>query len=213
MKWGVVKQARQQAKRMEAKGIKTNASETFKAAQKAIKSNIAARIERINKNEELTKREKVAQRKAARAEEKTKMETAAKNFLESGMATVSGVKKAFEEMKNEFPDETVSFELDGETISYNPQELMEGATKGDPKLMAEYMDANENHRKEMEARHIVGSDAIQQLAEAQKSGKYSEALFYDNLRKTTAAVQTGRIKSADELQTFIKKLDEDSRSL
>lgn len=213
MKWGVVKQARQQAKRMEAKGIRTDASETFRAAQKAIKDNIAARIDRINENEYLTKKEMVVQRKAARAAEKEMMERAAKNYLESGMATVSGIKAAFEEMKNEFPDETVSFELDGETISYNPQELMEGATKGDPKLMAEYMDADENHRKEMEARHIVGSDAIQQLAEAQQSGKYSEALFYDNLRKTAAAVQSGRIKSADELQTFIKQLDEEARLL
>lgn len=213
MKWGTVKQARQQKKRMEAKGIKTNASETFEAAQKAIKANIEARIERINKNEDLTKREKVEQRKAARAEEKMKMETAAKNFLESGMATVSGIKEAFEQMKEEFEDEEISFELDGEMITYNPRELMEGATKGDPKLMAEYMDAGENHRKEMEARHIVGSDAIQQLAEAQQSGKYSEMLFYDNLRKTAAAVQTGRIKSADELQTFIKKLDKDARFL
>lgn len=211
MKWGSVKQARQQAKRMEAKGIRTNASETFKSAQKAIKDNIAARIDRINKNEDLTKKEKAAQRKAARAAEKEMMETAAKNYLKSGMATISGIKQAFEEMKEEFPDETISFELDGETISYNPQELMEGATKGDPKLMAEYMDADENHRKEMEARHIVGSDAIQQLAEAQQSGKYSEMLFYDNLRKTAAAVQTGRIKSADALQTFIKKLDEEAR--
>ena len=90
---------------------------------------------------------------------------------------------------------------------------MEEATKGDAKLMAEYMDADDNHRKEMEARHIVGSDAIQQLAEAQQSGKYSEALFYDNLRKTAAAVQSGRIKSADELQTFIKQLDEEARLL
>lgn len=213
MKWGAVKQARQQAKRMEAKGIKTDASETFKAAQKAIKANITTRIERINENSDLTKKEKVEQRKAARAAEKEMMERAAKNYLESGMATVSGIKQAFEEMKEEFPDEEISFELDGETISYNPRDLMEGATKGDPKLMAEYMDADENHRKEMEARHIVGSDAIQQLAEAQQSGKYSEMLFYDNLRKTAAAVQTGRIKSADELQTFIKKLDEDSRFL
>ena len=66
MKWGSVKQARQQAKRMEAKGIRTDASETFKAAQKAIKDNIAARIERINENADLTKKEKTAQRKAAR---------------------------------------------------------------------------------------------------------------------------------------------------
>ena len=213
MKWGIVKQARQQLQRMEAKGIRTDASETFKASQKAIKDNIAARIDKISENADLTKKEKTAQRKAARAAEKEMMETAAKNYIESGMATISGIKQAFEEMKNEFPDETVSFDLDGETIEYNPQELMEGATKGDPKLMAEYMDANDNHRKEMEARHIVGSDAIQQLAEAQQSGKYSEALFYDNLRKTTAAVQTGRIKGADELQTFIKKLDEEARFL
>lgn len=213
MKWGAVKQARQQAKRMEAKGIRTDASETFKAAQKAIKDNISARIDRINENADLTKKEKAAQRKAARATEKEMMERAAKNYLESGMATVSGIKQAFEEMKEEFPDEEISFEVNGETISYNPQELMEGATKGDPKLMAEYMDADENHRKEMEARHIVGSDAIQQLADAQQSGKYSEMLFYENLRKTAAAVQSGRIKNADELQTFIKQLDEEARFL
>lgn len=213
MKWGSVKQARQQAKRMEAKGIRTDASETFKAAQKAIKDNIAARIDRINENADLTKKEKTAQRKAARAAEKEMMETAAKNYLESGMATISGIKQAFEEMKEEYPDEELSFALDGETFTYNPRELMEEATKGDAKLMAEYMDADENHRKEMEARHIVGSDAIQQLAEAQQSGKYSEALFYDNLRKTAAAVQSGRIKSADELQTFIKQLDEEARLL
>lgn len=213
MKWGAVKQARQQAKRMEAKGIRTDASETFKAAQKAIKDNIAARIDRINANEDLTKREKVEQRKAARAEEKTKMETAARNFLESGMATISGIKEAFKEMEEEFEDVEISFKVGGETITYNPRDLMEGATKGDPKLMAEYLDASEDHRKEMEARHIVGSDAIQQLAEAQQSGKYSEALFYDNLRKAAAAVQTGRKKSPDELQSFIYKLDEDARFL
>ena len=213
MKWGIVKQARQQAKRMEAKGIRTNASETFKTAQKAIKDNIAARIDRINENEDLTKKEKTAQRKAARVAEKEMMETAAKNYLGSGMATISGIKQAFKEIKEEFDDVEVTFKVGNETITYNPRDLMEGATKGDPKLMAEYMDADENHRKEMEARHIVGSDAIQQLAEAQQSGKYSAALFYDNLRKAAAAVQTGRKKSPDELQSFIYKLDEDARFL
>lgn len=219
MKWGKIKQARQQAKRMEAKGIRSNASETFAEAQKAIKENTAAKISRINSLPEngegaVTKREKATMRKEARAAEKVAMENAADRFLSSGFATVTGITDMFDDLKAEYP-ETLEITIDsetGETIEYNPQKLMEDATKKkDPKLMAEYLDADEDHRKEMEARHIAGSDSIQQLAELQGAGDYSAAMFYDNLRAVAASVSSGRVKNYDELQTMIMKIDKEAR--
>lgn len=215
MKWGIVKQARQQEKRMEKRGITSNAGEKFKAAQKAIKENTAAKIERINDMPDVSKRKKATMRKEARAAENVAMERAATQFMESGFATVQGIEYLFEGLKDEYPEvlEIVVDSDTGETIEYNPQKLMEDATKGDPKLMAEYLDADEDHRKEMEARHIAGSDSIQQLADLQGAGDYSAAMFYDNLRAVAASVSSGRVKNYDELQTMIMKIDAEARRI
>lgn len=78
-KWGALKQARQRASRMEAKGIITNASETFRSALK----NIDAL--------DISKKEKTALK-----------EEAAKTYMESGYSTSTEIHETFEFIGGEY---------------------------------------------------------------------------------------------------------------
>ena len=71
MKWGATKQARQRLKRLEAKGIKTDAGAAYRAAEQAIRSN----------------------KSMSRAEKTKAMEAAAKSYMRSGMSTAGDIKK------------------------------------------------------------------------------------------------------------------------
>ena len=77
MKWGTLKQARQQLSRLEKHGIHTDAGATFKAAQEAIRANKAMTRE---------------QKRAAN-------ERAALAFMRSGMNTVTNINIKAERMK------------------------------------------------------------------------------------------------------------------
>lgn len=72
-KWGALKQARQRMARMEAKGIITNASETFRQS-----------LDVIDAREDLTRREKTALK-----------EEAARTYIESGYSTQEQIFETF----------------------------------------------------------------------------------------------------------------------
>ena len=72
-KWGLLKQALQRATRMEAKGIITNASETFRSSLEAIDAM------------DLSRKEKTALK-----------EEAAKTYMESGYSTTADIHETFE---------------------------------------------------------------------------------------------------------------------
>lgn len=72
MKWGNIKKADQQIQRMDKKGVKTDAAETYRNARQAIRESSLSRAE-----------------KAAAAER------LADKFIKSGMGTVSGIREAF----------------------------------------------------------------------------------------------------------------------
>lgn len=77
MKWGAVKQARQQIARMEKKGITSQAADLFKNQQARIRESGSSRAAKSNA-----------------------MENAARHFLESGMGTEKGIKAKFEATKS-----------------------------------------------------------------------------------------------------------------
>ena len=83
-KWGVLKQARQRATRMEAKGIITNASETFRSSLEAIDAM------------DLSRKEKTALK-----------EEAAKTYMESGYSTVEDIHETFQYYGGKYLDERV----------------------------------------------------------------------------------------------------------
>lgn len=78
-KWGTLKQARQRAARMEAKGIITNASETFRSALKNIDALDISRKEKSALKEE-----------------------AAKTYMESGYSTATDIHETFEFIGGEY---------------------------------------------------------------------------------------------------------------
>lgn len=88
MKWGTLKQARQQNTRLKAKGIYTDAQATFEAAQAAIRANKAMTRE---------------QKRAAN-------ERAAGAFMRSGMNTVTNINIRAERLKkkNKYNDTYLS---------------------------------------------------------------------------------------------------------
>lgn len=83
-KWGVLKQARQRAAGMEAKGIITNASETFRSALEA--------IDRMD----ISRKEKTALK-----------EEAATTYMESGYSTTAEIHETFEYIGGKYLDERI----------------------------------------------------------------------------------------------------------
>ena len=83
-KWGVLKQARQRATRMEERGIITNASETFRSALEA--------IDAMN----ISRKEKTALK-----------EEAATTYMESGYSTAADIHETFEYYGGTYLDERI----------------------------------------------------------------------------------------------------------
>lgn len=155
MKWGSVKQARQQAARMEKKGYWSDALKLFMRTEQLLK----AYMPRGKQRSEL-------------------MERNAKQFLESGFARESDIKK----------------------------QMSEDIGEGSPERAAAYADAENRLKAEMEARHFVGSDAIQQIAELQEAQGLSTKDFYSMLRETAMQVYVNRAMSPDQISSFIVEL-------
>lgn len=78
-KWGALKQARQRAARMEAKGIITNASETFR-----------------------NQLQQIDQMEVSRKEKSYLKEQAAKTYMESGYSTATEIHETFEFIGGEY---------------------------------------------------------------------------------------------------------------
>jgi len=155
MKWGSVKQARQQAARMEKKGYMSDALKQFLYTEQLLKENMP----RGKQRSEL-------------------MERNAKQFLESGFARESDIKK----------------------------QMAEDIGDGSPERAAAYADAENRLKAEMEARHFVGSDAIQQIAELQEAQGLSTKDFYNMLRETAMQVYVNRDMTPDQISSFIVEL-------
>lgn len=182
MKWGSVKKARQQNKRMKEKGIVSEASVIFEESQRVIRES-----------------------NMSRAQKSVAMEAAAQQFLESGMGTIKGIEEQFEQFIKTFPEDE---EID-DSLPVPTQGLIEELANNDPKKMVQYMDADERSRKEMEARHFSGSSAIQQLAEMQQALGKSTQWFYESLREVSIFSYINRDASPDQLTAFISELEEE----
>lgn len=181
MKWGSVKKARQQNKRMKEKGIVSEASVIFEESQRVIRES-----------------------NMSRAQKSVAMEAAAQQFLESGMGTIKGIEEQFSQFIKTFPeDEEIE---DGFPVP--TQGFVEELANNDPKKMVQYMDADERSRKEMESRHYSGSGAIQQLAEMQQALGKSTQWFYESLREVAMFSYMNRDISPDQLTAFITELGE-----
>lgn len=164
MKWGAVKQARQQIARMEKKGISTDAAAHFKSQQKIIRESGMSR-----------------EKKSAA------MERAAKQFMRSGMGTVKGIEEKFahnKAAKSKYVKEMVG---------------------DDPAKKAEFLDASANQRKIIAARHYIGSEAIQQVAEmtTDKRGNDDPKAFYEILGRTSVYIATYGELPPDQLSDLI----------
>lgn len=83
-KWGVLKQARQRATRMEERGIITNASETFRSALEAIDAM------------DISRKEKTALK-----------EEAATTYMESGYSTTADIHETFQYYGGMYLDERI----------------------------------------------------------------------------------------------------------
>lgn len=78
MKWGIIKQARQQLKRMEARGIFTDSGATYKAGEQAIRANA----------------------KMTKADKKAAMERLAQQYMKSGFNTVKNIQDSARKMSD-----------------------------------------------------------------------------------------------------------------
>lgn len=196
MKWGSVKKARQQNKRMKEKGVVSEASVIFEEAQRVIRES-----------------------SMTRAQKSTAMEAAAQQFLESGMGTLKGIDEKYSEFINTFQTEADIANIDEmtanamEAIGFSiedipTQEYINEVTEGKLSKKVEYMEADERHRKEMEARHHSGSGAIQQIAEMQSASGYTSYWFYESLRRTAMWSYRNKDASPDQLTAFITELEE-----
>ena len=153
------------------------------------------------------------------AEKRAAKEAAAEAFLASGMGTKRGIREKFEEYQQaagenyipywELP-ESIRRQLPGgeEALMWSPGDIMRRATGKDEKKMARYMEAGENMKRDMEARNSVGSEAIQQLAEAQTAGLISTMDLYEMMGELAIYDEAGFIKSADDLSTIIAEMIE-----
>lgn len=99
-KWGVLKQARQRASRMEAAGIFTSASENFRQSLKL-----------IDLNKGLTRAEKTALK-----------EEAAKTYLESGYSTKAEIHETFESLTGQYMEEITDPKLEAEFLGMMDEE-------------------------------------------------------------------------------------------
>ena len=192
---------------MEKSGIRSNAARTFKNARKIIQEALAERIGSVKERiaNAATGAEKKALRqesKRLRAEASERMTRAAEQYLSSGMATKTGISDKFDDYLAGVPEE--GFTEEG--MEYNPRAMIEEMIGDSSAKAAEYMDASEEKRREMEARHFAGSESIQTLAELQQAGKMSLNTFYANLHEVAVHSYLNRDISPDELQGFINTL-------
>ena len=198
MKWGSVKKARQQNKRMKEKGIVSEASVIFEEAQRVIRES-----------------------DMSRAQKSTAMEAAAQQFLESGMGTIKGIDEKYHEFMGTFPTDADVNNIDSETVDFMKslgydiediptQEYINEVTEGSPAKKVEYMEADERHRQEMESRHHSGSSAIQQIGDIQSTSSRSSYWFYESLRRTAIWSYHHKDATPDELTTFITELAENT---
>lgn len=196
LKWGATKKARQQIKRMKGSytrqdgkkvtyQIHNNAIDVFLNAQKVIQESSMSR----------------SQKSAA-------IERAAQQFLNTGMGTRRGIMSAFQEYITNLPETETITTPDGEEIDIDLKEYVADVIKKDWKKAAEYMDASEEHRREMEARHYAGSEAIQQIADMQKAGAFSIQSMYSIMGDVPRIIAGKGEISPDALQGIIMDLVE-----
>ncbi len=170
MKWGAVKQARQQNTRLKAKGVHTDAQATFEAALEAIKQNKAM----------------------SRAQKSAANERAAKQFMRSGMNTVTNINERAERMKSR--------------NKYSDKYLSELQASGNTKAIADYLDASQNQRDIMLSRHFAYG-ATKQIADIQAAKGLSTSDFYKMNHMVAVYASKGE-KSPDQIADYITKLTE-----
>ena len=160
----------QRLRRLEKKGVSTDAMRDF---QNAIS----------------VSRETLKGRKKDAA-----IERAAKQFLKSGMSTVTEIKAKVEKAKQK---------------SKYEREYLEEREKGGATIqeLADYLDAMKREKDVIIAKHFAGSDAIQQIADAQKANKFSSSDFYDMIHKL-ALKTSKREYSPDEISALIVEMEE-----
>ena len=199
MKWGATKKARQQINRMKGSytrkdgkvvkyQIHNDAIDVFLNAQKVIQES-----------------------SMSRKDKSAAIERAAERFLASGMGTRRGIMEKFAEFKLDLPEEEIVTTGDGSEVTINPRKIAEEVIGKDWKKAAEYMDATEEHKREMELRHYAGSAAIQQIADMQEAGLISKNSMYSMFADVTNVIASKGEISPDELQGIIMDLYESYR--
>lgn len=196
MKWGATKKARQQISRMKGSYTRKDGTRvTYQIHNDAIDTFLNA--------------QKVIQESGmSRKDKSAAIERAAQQFLNTGMGTQRGIMSEFESFTESLPEQEIIALPTGETIELNMQDYVREVIGKDWKKAAEYMDATTEQKHMMEARHYAGSDAIQQIAEIQESGKVSLQSMYSMMDDVAKIVANRGEISPDELQGIIMDLME-----
>ena len=131
--------------------------------------------------------------KISRKEKTALMEKNAERFLRSGMGTKTEIMESFQMEIFDYPEKL--------------QQMINDLTGGDVSDMARYVEATENQKYEMEARHYVPSDIIQMLAEAVGAGTINTEQFYQYMHEAAmfSYMNEGK-KTPDEIQEYIMEL-------
>lgn len=199
MKWGATKKARQQISRMKGSyTTKTGKVVKYQIHNDAI--DVFLNAQKVIQESSMSRKDKTAA-----------IERAAERFLATGMGTRRGIMEKFAEFKMNLPEEQTIMTDSGTEYSINPRKMAEEVIGKDWKKAAEYMDATEEHKREMEARHYAGSETIQQIADMREAGDLSINSMYSMFGDIAGIVASKGEMSPDKLQGIIMDLYESYR--